>query len=101
MKTATSPRTAIANHCKGCTYDSQCVGNWRQQVEACAITDCELFEHRPLTGKTKRLQREHELSMLTPDQREQVEIRNENARQNMLNLHGRTTAAAVVNVSLN
>jgi len=101
MTLSTSPRKAIANHCKSCAYDQQDAGNWRQQVEACTITHCDLYQHRPITGKTKRLQREHELSMLTPDQRELVEIRNENARQNMLNLHGRTTAAAVENVALN
>lgn len=52
-----SPRQAIAAYCRGCIYDPLCKGegNWKDQVEACTITSCELYEHRPVSAKTKCL----------------------------------------------
>jgi hypothetical protein len=52
-----SLRAAINAHCKWCIYDPKCgLGNWRQQVEACAITRCSLWPVRPTSsgGKVKR-----------------------------------------------
>ena len=80
----TSPRKAIANHCKGCIYDPCDTGNWRQQVEACSITACDLYQHRPLTAKTTQIRRESYLASLTHEQRELAEIR---SRQQALNMH--------------
>ena len=71
----TSPKKAIANHCKGCAYDPQDVGSWRQQVEACTITICDLYDHRPITAKSRRLRQENYLASLTHDQRELIETR--------------------------
>lgn len=82
----TSPRKAIANHCKGCIYDSQDKGTWLQQVEDCTITECALYRHRPLTSKTRRLRNETHLASLTHSEREIVQRRQENAIRNMQNL---------------
>jgi hypothetical protein len=82
-----SAQKAIYNHCKGCIYDPKAGGTWVEQIEACTITQCELYEHRKLTAKTRRLQREKELALLTPAEREIIEKRAENSRQNMLDLH--------------
>lgn len=93
-KLTSSPKKAIASHCKGCVYDSQSAGNWRQQVEACTITNCELYEHRPLTAKTRRFNNETRLAMLTQEQREIVEIRNSQRTLNMLNLRNAKQGSA-------
>lgn len=89
----TSPRQAITRHCKGCIYDPQDKGTWRDQTEACTITNCDLYPHRPLTAKTRRILNENHLASLTHEQRELAEIRSTQRRQNMLNLHATTRAA--------
>ena len=49
-----SLRKAINDHCKWCIYDPKSGGgNWRQQVEACAITRCALWPHRPKSSGGK------------------------------------------------
>jgi hypothetical protein len=82
-----SPRRAIANHCKSCVYDPQCSGNWKQQVEACTITQCDLYEHRPLSLKTTRLQRENLLASLSEPEREIVLERAKKRTLNLVNFH--------------
>lgn len=42
-----SLRKAINEKCRECIYDSNCRGNWRQQVAACMSPDCALFPYRP------------------------------------------------------
>lgn len=69
-----SPRQAIAQHCKGCISDEHCAGTWRQQVEACNITDCALYEHRPLSFKTRQLLKDVKLPDHTHDTIEFVRI---------------------------
>jgi hypothetical protein len=96
-----SPMQAIKLKCIDCCYDPQDVGNWSMQVESCTSVDCSLWQHRPMTGKTKRLQRETKLALLTPSERELFELRSQNARRNMLNLRASTTSTAVENVTLN
>ena len=65
-----SAQKAINNHCKGCAYDPQDKGNWREQVESCTIINCELYFHRPLTAKTKKKERDIWLAGLSEEQRE-------------------------------
>ncbi len=89
----TSPRKAIALHCKDCIYDSHCSGNWRQQVEACTISDCPLYDHRPITGHTARLQRENHLATLTPHEREIVLKRSIKRALNLANVRDGTVEA--------
>ena len=67
-----SPQRAIANHCKGCIYDSLAGGTWREQVEACPIVKCELYQHRPLTDKTRQFNREKYLASLTQGERDVI-----------------------------
>jgi hypothetical protein len=38
---------AINAKCKDCIYDECAPGNWRQQVTACTIRSCSLWEYRP------------------------------------------------------
>lgn len=33
--------------CFDCTYDPEGQGAWRQQVDACGVTSCALYEVRP------------------------------------------------------
>jgi len=51
-----SLRKAINAKCKDCIYDPHSgSGNWRQQVEACAIKSCSLWPYRPKSsGKRQR-----------------------------------------------
>jgi hypothetical protein len=84
-----SPKKAIATYCKGCIYDHHCSGNWREQVEACTITNCDLYDHRPLTAKTTALQRENLLAALPDHERAIVLERAEKRALNMVNLRSR------------
>ena len=38
---------AIAMKCKDCIHDTAVKGTWRQQTQACDITECGLWEYRP------------------------------------------------------
>ena len=38
---------AIDAKCQDCIYDEYADGTWRQQVEACELTDCALYPYRP------------------------------------------------------
>lgn len=69
-----SPQRAIANYCKGCTYDPKDAGAWWDQVEACTIVRCELYNHRPRSKAHREAQREAYLAGLTMEQRVQAGI---------------------------
>lgn len=47
-------RQAVKQNCKDCCYDTTAGGTWLQQVEACQVTKCALWEHRPLTAATRK-----------------------------------------------
>jgi hypothetical protein len=85
----TSPKRAIANHCKDCIYDAHCSGNWREQVEACVITTCDLHDHRPLTAKTTALLRENLLASLPADERAIVLERALKRSKSMAEMHSK------------
>jgi hypothetical protein len=93
----TSPKKAIANHCKGCIYDSHDKGNWLQQVEGCTITDCSLYHHRPLTAKTRRLNSETRLALLAPAEREIAENNLKNTALKLANARASRQAGGNVN----
>ena len=46
-----SRKQAIAEYCKECSYDpeDEGAGTWRQQIEACVMSDCPLYEFRPMS----------------------------------------------------
>ena len=50
-----SLRSAINAHCRSCGYDSldKGAGNWRQQIQACPVITCELYEVRPISKPKK------------------------------------------------
>ena len=85
----TSALKAIRQNCKDCIYDSAEKGTWIEQVEACEITQCAFYEHRPLTGKTKRLNNEKNLALLTPSEREIVQTKCLARLQNIKDLQDR------------
>lgn len=39
---------AVRAHCKSCIYDSLNGGSWLDQVTACSVTGCDLYEWRPV-----------------------------------------------------
>lgn len=45
---ASTPRAAIANKCRDCTYDEVEPGTWREQCAACPIEVCPLYAFRPI-----------------------------------------------------
>lgn len=59
-----SAQQAIKNFCKGCIYDPHEKGNWLEQVENCTVVKCELYDHRPLTKKTRSKNYEDYLATL-------------------------------------
>lgn len=53
-KKTPSLRKSINEHCKSCTYDPHSgMGTWRQQVEACTVTKCNLWPVRPVSKGNK------------------------------------------------
>lgn len=52
-----SLKKCIAEKCKDCTYDAHAPGTWREQVEACTVRACPLWEVRPMSVATVNLQR--------------------------------------------
>ena len=78
-----SAQKAIRNHCKGCIYDPLEKGTWLQQVDACTVTKCELFNHRPLTAKTRAKNEEKRLSLLTQAEREIIAINKQEQAKKM------------------
>jgi hypothetical protein len=78
-----SPIKAISNYCKGCICDPLAGGNWREQVEGCTVTKCELYELRPISFKSQRIRKEDDLAALPQHQREIVLKRNQNAAQTL------------------
>ena len=50
-----SLRGAINLYCRDCIYDEHAKGegNWRQQVEACTVNKCALYEVRPISKPKK------------------------------------------------
>ena len=60
MKKKLSLSRAVKANCIDCIYDSKAGGTAIQQVTNCACTDCNMWEHRPLTSAKKE---EHRLEM--------------------------------------
>lgn len=79
-----SPRQAIYLHCKSCIYDPLAGGTWREQTENCTIVGCDLYQHRPITAKTRKSEREKLLASLPPFEREIIEERRENTSKKLL-----------------
>lgn len=46
-------RSKIDANCMWCSYDPLDIGNWRQQVEGCNVTNCPLYSVRP-TSRGKK-----------------------------------------------
>jgi hypothetical protein len=46
-------RGKVDSNCVYCTYDDQVNGTWRQQIEACAVTECPLHSVRPRSYRKK------------------------------------------------
>jgi len=76
-----SAQKAIFNHCKSCIYDPANGGSWREQVENCTVTRCELYEHRPRSTAHRKQQRELYLASLTPAQLEEERAKNAKTAQ--------------------
>ena len=49
MKKTFSLRKRINDFCKGCIYDKNASGAWREQVTACTSYNCSLYAVRPIT----------------------------------------------------
>ena len=49
-------RAAINRMCRDCIYDAVAgTGTWRQQVEACTVVNCALYEYRPKSEPRKEV----------------------------------------------
>lgn len=90
-------KKAVANYCKSCIYDALSGGTWREQVEACSITQCDLYQHRPITAKTAQKRRQEYLDSLAPEKREAVEIRREISAKNMLKTRNLIESTSSIN----
>jgi hypothetical protein len=48
-------RSRVNAHCVNCIYDEHIPGGWRQQVQACTVTACALWDSRTHSYRHKRL----------------------------------------------
>jgi len=48
LKSPPSRAAAIAEKCRQCIHDPLAAGKWREQVAACASSNCPLFDLRPV-----------------------------------------------------
>ena len=53
LKRSSGLRSRIDAHCVSCTYDELSRGTWRQQIEACAVTECSLHSVRPCSFRKR------------------------------------------------
>ena len=58
-------RKAINDKCKDCIYDEYGKGNWRQQVMACTMPKCPLYDVRPISKP--KSQKASQIAMPTED----------------------------------
>ena len=84
---------AIRAYCKGCNYDPQDKGTWLDQVEACTITNCELYEHRPLTTATRQKIRDEKVAQMNPEQLAAFHKKQEACRR-MAEIHEQASSLA-------
>jgi hypothetical protein len=52
LKAKNGYKGKVQAKCFDCTYDPEGVGNWRQQVDACGVTTCALYEVRPRSSSS-------------------------------------------------
>jgi len=64
---------AINAFCRDCIVDNKDVGTWRTQVEGCEMTDCPLYEYRPITTTTRKANIQLIESMGSAKQKEALE----------------------------
>ena len=81
-----SLRKAIDNFCKGCTYVSQVLGTWRQQIAACTLKNCEMHHVRHVDQKIKgRKNRTYLTIEILNDQGIKLEDLDDRARSIVIN----------------
>lgn len=61
---------AINKNCRDCVYDETCNGSWREQIEGCEITTCALYDFRPKTIATERLEMKYRATVKRENQNE-------------------------------
>jgi len=79
---------AINKFCKSCIYDSKDSGTWRDQTSNCTMTDCSLFEYRPLNAVLRTVQKQNKINSMNPDQRKAYDSKCEEARKRLHNRKG-------------
>ena len=65
---------AVRQKCMDCIYDPiGSKGTWIQQVEDCTAYNCALYEHRPLTQKTREARKQAKIAAMSPEERAKYE----------------------------
>lgn len=69
-KKKTTVLQAVRKFCQDCIYDPGVSGRgtMHEQIEACTDIKCALYEHRPLTSKTKKADRQLEIEAMSPEE---------------------------------
>ena len=78
-----SRKKAMDKMCKDCTYDELDAGTWTQQVEACGIESCSMWEYRPLSGATKQRLKEERIAQMSEEDLAVYTARAELARERL------------------
>jgi len=74
---------AINEFCKSCIYDSKDSGTWRDQTSNCTMTECSLFEYRPLNSNLRTVQKQEKINAMTDKQRQAYELQCEKAKERL------------------
>jgi len=60
-----SLRKRINEFCKGCIYDKNASGAWREQVAGCTSYNCPLYPVRPATYRGEKATKTTETATIT------------------------------------
>ena len=69
-----TPRKAIAEKCKDCTYDEFDTGTWIFQVEKCESVECSLHEFRPMTNATQTKLKAEKYQNMSVEEKEKADV---------------------------
>ena len=78
-----SPARAIDEHCFDCGWDSGAEGSKHQQIEWCKDTNCNLWEHRPVTGKAKAEIKQAKYNAMSDSEKAKYDAKSKMLAENM------------------
>lgn len=77
----TNKTQAIKEKCEDCIYDPLAGGTNLMQIEKCSQPACPLYQHRPLTSATKKVNQQAAYELMTPEQKAKFDAKSKAAAE--------------------